>query len=643
MQKWKEKIHRIRQRIAEVERNNANKRNETAIQCQRILMLNNEIRDMGYPEILKDLFQELEAVAYLGLTEDLKQMLPTRRSKQVALNLLLNGLTDVVAIVKYLNRNSHQPQVLEEAGLTNLTTLLGKELEVLCKLQAKGIEVSKAWARNLGKKAPDLEQLVRLDNNTLKSLCQGAEVTERSNVYEIIFEYTIQKNSRLASPYLPKTSVRNDDSQKEADIANLKKAKQLCSEAKTLSQPEVWGKIVEIVEILDLPKEWLKEKESEGQLLLETLGVIIDECTKAVESDSAKTYERDVEVMTKASAGRALCAVYYSKYETPKPAFSKLLQEPTAVKFANPVGSSQNVICKAFSKAGLALKCAEEMSGWSFGVGAKVSGLNGMLTATDGVALTEESQSVNFDKTLVNNASALYYIRTDKQTFQFKQDDIRLSSDCVKEALRLVQDPDDSAGAREFLESYGSHFPTGVQTLGGIFFTTADVKSESHTTLVILKKEAKRRLESQMSIRFLSETVGTIDGNLSGATNASIMHREQINNVDMTFSYLTNSIGPPANYATFHKLLSYNSHWALIDRGELETAKKPVWLLIKDLGGVFKDVAKVLEDTWKSDELKRKNDWDKIQQENNRKKEQEKAKEELQGIKDEHLNREVTL
>lgn len=645
MQKWKEKIHRIRQGIADVENNNTNECGES------IRSLEYEIRKMEAPDILKDdLFQELQVVAHLGLTEDLQQMLPTRWSKQEALNLVLNKLTDIVKLVKYFNKNSQELEVLKEAGLRNLTRLLGQDLEVLCKLEDKGIDISKEWARNLSKNAPNLHKLAQLDNNKLKDLCRGAEVTERRNVYDIIFEYTIQKNTRLSHRSECETLVEDNNSTKHADVSKLKEAKQFCNDSKELvptSQSEVSGKISKIIKTLELPQEWLKGVETTSQLF-EKLGIFIDECSKAMESASAETYGSNVDVITKASAGRALCAVYYSKYEEPKPAYSRLLQEPRAATFANPENTSQSVVCEAFSEKGLASKHAEKIVNLGFGIDANVDGLNGLLTARGGVAFNKETQSVHFDETSINTASALYYIRTDKKTFQFKPDDIRLSSDCVKDVLCLVQDPDDSAVdqkicAREFLKNYGSHFPKGVQTLGGVFFTTADVESESNTDILLLKKEAKKHLESRMSIGSLSKTVGMIEGNIFGGTDTSEMHTEHTNNVKMTFSYRAKSIGPPANYATFHKLLSYNSNWALIDRGNLETANIPVWKLIKDLGGVFKDAGKVLEDMWNSDESERRKKWEKIKEENDKKKEEKEAHEELQGFRDEHLQKEVRI
>ena len=77
-----------------------------------------------------------------------------------------------------------------------------------------------------------------------------------------------------------------------------------------------------------------------------------------------------------------------------------------------------------------------------------------------------------------------------------------------------------------------------------------------------------------------------------------------------SFTYSVRSVGPQAtNPATFHKLLSYNSNWAHIDRGESQSYI-PVWELLGSLGGEYKEVAAVLKATWMKDEAVRKEKWE---------------------------------
>ena len=97
-------------------------------------------------------------------------------------------------------------------------------------------------------------------------------------------------------------------------------------------------------------------------------------------------------------------------------------------------------------------------------------------------------------------------------------------------------------------------------------------------------------LQFQSSIRFLSGGFGfgesitddhTDSTGRSGARNSESSTK--------SFTYSMESMEPPAtNPVTFHKLLSYNSTWALIDRDSFQ-GYIPVWELIKDLGGDFED------------------------------------------------------
>lgn len=144
-----------------------------------------------------------------------------------------------------------------------------------------------------------------------------------------------------------------------------------------------------------------------------------------------------------------------------------------------------------------------------------------------------------------------------------------------------------------------------------------------------------------MSIHFLSKIGIGAGGNFSRIATDGVQHTEE--NITARFSYRKMSMGPPANPATFHKLLSYNSNWALIDRGDLETASIPVWELVKDLGGVFEDVAIVLKETWAKDEKERKLHWDERKKRRQEEEDMERAKEELELIKETHLREEVRL
>ena len=638
MQELKEKIGRITQEIAEVE-------NHTFIDRQDyIRMLNYEILTMKDSKDKSLLFEKLQAVAHLGLKEDLTQMMSPRELPLEALNLVQSNITDVTELATYLNQTA--PEVIERAGLTNVKRRLGPDIEVLCALLAKKVDISKEWVRNLLKKAPTFHKLTRLRFNELKDCCQGAERREIDDVYEIILQYINGHGERRPAVLADETVVEENRIKKLADKQDLTKAQTLLEDATKLAgknQSELSRKIAEIAQILNFPDEWLSQQET-GEQLLERLSQMIRDCSIALEA--AEEYENEVEVITKASGGRALCGIYHAGYGTSQQAECQLLKVPTTVNFDSP-DRRNDFRCISFCKKGLATNYVEKLTKLSCRTNLCASGNNGMISGNVDAGLQRTRGTVDRDETVNTTASTLYFIRHNKKSFRFERGDLRLSSACTEDALRIVQNAEDISSdlqeenARGFLRRYGSHFPLGNQTLGGIFFTIADVETQSKTDETTLQTFAKNHLETQMSIHFLSKIGIGAGGNFSHIATDRVQYTEE--EITATFSYRKVSMGPPANPATFHKLLSYNSNWALIDRGDLETASIPVWELVKDLGGVFEDVAIVLKETWTKDEQERKTHWDERKKRRQEEEDMERAKEELEVVKEIHLNQEVRL
>ena len=546
-------------------------------------------------------------------------------------------------LAKYLNETSDEQEELRKAGTVNVSRRLGPYLEVLCRLEAKGIDVLKEWVKNLCKKAPSVHKLSQLGINELRECCKGADRGGINDVFKVVLQYTEERSKRKQLPPVPHSKTFLPE-RKAADKQNLTKAQALLNEAKgraRRNQPEVSEKIAEeVVKTLDLPENWFNQEEITNRLIGSLIQMTKD-CINAVEA--AEEYESNVEIIKKASEGRALCGLYHSEYETPQHTDSQLLREPTNVNFTNPE-KKEGLRCISFCTKGLASNYVEKLTKLSCRTNLCASGWNGMPSVTAGAGIQKQSQISNNFKSCKTNASALYFSRINQKTFRFDLKDIRLSSACTEDAMRLVQKANDDSddelvndAARDFLKRYGSHFPTGTQTLGGIFFTIADVESLSNIDEVTLQKTAKNHLEGQMSLRFLSDTFG-IGGNVVSSKSVKVKHKEENN--EMCFPYSKASMGPPANPATFHKLLSYNSNWALTDRGD---NIKPVWELVKDLGGVFEEAAQILQNTWNSDENERKIKWHEQKEIREKAQETKDSRKELQRIKDTHLKEKVRL
>ena len=300
-----------------------------------------------------------------------------------------------------------------------------------------------------------------------------------------------------------------------------------------------------------------------------------------------------------------------------------------------------------FSEKGTAAEYVRTVASSSTNIGIGVAGFYGLFVGEvqGGYGHKTRSQIDHLVKSSTTSASVLQYIRTAKKTFQLQQDQLNLSLTARKMARAISKDANANApnrmdSARIFMDRYGSHFPAGVQTLGGVFFSIADAESKSTTDTFKLTEAAVDHLNAQVSFGFLGGAFGIgagVTGELTIGSGKTDEKQETSDSVRLTYS--VRSMGPPAtNPSTFHKLLSYNSTWALIDRGSFE-GYIPVWELIRDLGKEFEGAASVLKETWCTDEEARKVEWEAQQERQAKEKLMKEARDDLLNIKKEHLNR----
>ena len=616
-----------------------------------IRKLYGQILNLKEEEVKEQLLHDLKAVASRGLQEELKTLIQRKGLELEAIYLVVNYLTNIPELAEYLNENSRQPEVLRDAGLEMINKRLRPHLEEVGVLRAKGIDVSKGWAKNLCKRAPSLRELARLSLRELENCCQGAD-GEIDEVYRLVEKAESQKNQLAAIPQDEKLIQENENA-KAVDKEKLKKAKKLMNEAKERasdrsesSKKAVNKKLIKIMNTLELPADWFKQDEGKTDQLFEQLNQIIAEHQNVVES--ADSYKSEVEIVTRASAGKALCGIYYSEYKPPKPAGRPLLRVPTNVNLTNP-NSAQEISYLKFSAKGTAAEYVRTVESSSTNIGMSVPGFYGLFVekVQGGYGHERSSQADQSLKLSTTSASVLQCIRTAKKTFQLERDQINISFSARKTAKMITQDAKGNASKREksariFMDRYGSHFPAGVQTLGGVFFSIADAESKSAMDTYELTEAVVDHLNNQISFGFLGGTFG-IGANGTGehttGTGKTLAKHETGNN--KIFTYSVKSMGPLAtNPSTFHRLLLYNSTWALIDRGSFE-GYIPVWELIRDLGKEFEEASVVLEETWRKDESARKKEWE-AKQKKSRHLQREKnmlaeAEEELKRIKEEQL------
>ena len=298
-----------------------------------------------------------------------------------------------------------------------------------------------------------------------------------------------------------------------------------------------------------------------------------------------------------------------------------------------------------FSAKGLATDYVRMVESSSTNLGVGVVGFYGLLVGQAQVGYGHEHYTHvdQTEQTSVTTASVLHYTRTAKKTFQIGEDKIKLFLTARKVAKSIVLDKsadEREQSARDFMDRYGSHYPAGVQTLGGVFFSIADSESTSTKNVSTLTDTAIHPLESQISVGYLSGPLAIgASGTGEHSTGGGKVVAHHTDSGTEKFTYSVKSMGTKArNPVTFEKLLSYNSEWALLDRGKC-TAYIPVWELVGKLVSEFEEVERILKETWLKDEASREEKWLKDEAAREEKREAKEARGELLRTKAEHLER----
>lgn len=303
---------------------------------------------------------------------DLQKMVESAGLSSEARTLVSKFLTKVPELAEHLYLTSKD--VLNGIGLGMVKRRLGPNLEVLGGLKAKGIDVTNPWVERLIDKVSSLHSLSRLSEEDLESLCttpgepkkaeqsasnndtEGAEKTTESESSEDENEKAskrevevVRQLGKVAEAYNRQTSAvppdlklpsENPDTE-AVDEKRLRKAKELMNEAKAIAtkgseeaKKATKEKMAELMKVLELPSDWCKQDTVTPKQLLTDLNGIIDQYGSIAEV--AESYKNDFEVVAKASGGRALRGIYYSKYTSPQRAGRPIIVVPSNVTLTNP-------------------------------------------------------------------------------------------------------------------------------------------------------------------------------------------------------------------------------------------------------------------------------------------------------------------
>ena len=193
--------------------------------------------------------------------------------------------------------------------------------------------------------------------------------------------------SQTAASQDTKEIGEKDETAKAIDQEKLDKAKALIKEGKEMPKEEseeakkaVKEKIEKITKILQLPKVWNGQDIIEKpQQLFGQLDGIIEKLNNVVEVGEA--YKSDLEVVRKASGGRALCGIYYSEIAPPKTAELPIIMMPNEVILTSP-NNSQQVRYLKFSKSRAAADYVQAVKSSSSNIEISVGSLRNSLLET---------------------------------------------------------------------------------------------------------------------------------------------------------------------------------------------------------------------------------------------------------------------
>ena len=648
----------------------------------QIRQLEKKISNFHNTELKDQLLHELNDVSCRGLSNDLQKMVENAGLASEARTLVSKFLTKVPELAEHLYLTSKD--VLNGEGLGMVKRKLGPNLKVLGGLKAKGIDVTKPWVKRLIDKVPSLHSLSRLPAEELESLCttpeepKKAEESPSNNDTEGSGKPTesesledegekaskgelevVRQLGKVAEAYNRQTSAlppdlklpsENPDT-KAVDEEKLKKAKELMNEAKAMATEQseeakkaTKEKMTEMMKVLELPSDWCKQDTVTPEQLLTDLGGIINQYSSIAEV--AESYKNDLDAVAKASGGRSLRGIYYSKYASPQTAGRPIILMPSNVTLTNP-DDAMKIRYLKFQESRAAANYVHTVKSSSASIGFGVAGFyGGFVGEVKGAYSSEEHRDETRSvKTYSTSASVLQFIWTAKKCFQIEQEQMKLteSAKLMANFISKVSEKDAEkrkARARRFMEMFGSHVPAGVQTLGGVFFSIADAESEGVQKTTTLTKAATEKLQTQMSFGFLGGAFG-IGGSVKAEHQESTgeTQGEQEDQKKTSYTYTVHAMGPAAtNPVVFQKLLSYNSTWALIDRGPHE-AYIPIWELLRNLGGSYEDAAQVLEVTWDEEEEKKKEVSKELKKFYDKRRKKEDVRMELQELSKEYQER----
>ena len=210
----------------------------------------------------------------------------------------------------------------------------------------------------------------------------------------------------------------------------------------------------------------------------------------------------------------------------------------------------------------------------------------------------EEDETSGQTSENIKTAFLTEYIKMPMRCVRIPYDAMRLSEDAKREIFKITT----AREALRFLSTFGSHISCGENTLGGVFFRTISMRSETNVSSVQMFSSAGNEMSNSLSQGGISSTSGGYSGGVFGpkvggskqSTSASKSGGGSFKASsdgkggktaasDYSYSMNVSSLGPNATTSEeFYSALNQNTGtWAVIDRGDIDYVI-PIWNLIHD-------------------------------------------------------------
>ncbi|TMW61812.1 hypothetical protein Poli38472_010875 [Pythium oligandrum] len=276
------------------------------------------------------------------------------------------------------------------------------------------------------------------------------------------------------------------------------------------------------------------------------------------------------------------------------PLYCPLLSPSESVKMTTVTFSSvsaADAFRSAVSSSGDSLTAALEASAW---------GLGSVKTSATRSKQTTKAEAAR-QRRRAASAVAMTYGLVPVKSLHIPREQMKMSTEAA-DAILAIATPEN---ARRFLADFGSHVPTGIQHLGGIYWKIVEIHAEDEVDesvmLEALAKETGGSHSTKLDIFVMGEGGGSVGrGYFSESREASGV---STSSKSYTVTTRIECVGPNvASFDMFSRVLAVNNKfWFLINRGSPRDLV-PVWDLIDDsLHSDLEAMARIkslLRDAW---------------------------------------------